>query len=47
MPVLKWDQVGDRVFERGVERGVLYLPDNSAVPWNGLTAVSEQTDKSS
>lgn len=40
-----WDQIGDRVYETGLDRGVLYLPDGSAVPWNGLTAIIEQFDK--
>lgn len=40
MPALQWDQVGDRRFEAGVDRGVLYLPDK-AVAWNGLTGVEE------
>lgn len=47
MPKIKWDQVGDRVFERGVDQGVLYLKDGSGVPWNGLTAVTQQPDKTS
>lgn len=40
MPALSWDKVGDRFFETGVDRGVLYLPDK-AVPWNGITGVEE------
>lgn len=47
MPVLVWDKVGDRVFESGLDRGVLYLPDGSAVPWNGLTSVVEKSDMKS
>lgn len=42
MTVLVWDQVGDRTFESGIDRGVLYLPDGSAVSWNGLVAVVEK-----
>lgn len=43
---LVWDQTGERIYETGVDRGVLYLLDNSAkyskgVAWNGLTAVTE------
>lgn len=42
---IKWDQVGERFFEAGVEKGVLYLFKDNAykngVPWNGLTAVNE------
>lgn len=41
MTALEWDQVGERRFETGVDRGVLFLPDGSAVPWNGLTEVTE------
>lgn len=43
---VKWDEDGQRMFETGVERGVLY-PKNSngtygsAVAWNGLTTVEE------
>lgn len=40
MPALVWDKVGERRFEAGVDRGVLYLPDQ-AVAWNGLTGVEE------
>lgn len=45
MVTLKWDEVGSRTFENGIDRGVLYLPDGSAVPWNGLTSVVEKFDK--
>lgn len=42
MAVLVWDQTGDRKFVTGVDRGVLYYANNdTAVPWNGLTAVEE------
>lgn len=46
MPVLTWDAIGDRLYETGVDHGVLYIPDESGVyttgvPWNGLTAVTE------
>lgn len=43
---LIWDKTGDRYYETGVDRGVLY-PANSegayplGVAWNGLTAVNE------
>ena len=41
-----WDQVGEKVYETGVDRGVLYIPDNTGdyttgFAWNGLTAVTE------
>jgi len=45
MSKLKWDQVGTRRFETGVDHGVLYLPTNgvysTGVAWNGLTTVTE------
>lgn len=43
MAVLEWDKVGDRVYQSGVDRGVLYLKDGRTVPWNGLTAVEDNT----
>ena len=41
-----WDQVGERLYETGVDHGVLYLPDatgvyNTGFAWNGLTTVTE------
>ena len=46
MAPLTWDQVGERTYETGVDRGVLYTPDNigvytDGVAWNGLTTVTE------
>ncbi len=46
MAKLVWDQSGQRTYETGVDRGVLYLQDESGkyvngVAWNGLTAVNE------
>jgi hypothetical protein len=46
MAPLTWDEVGDRLYEVGVDHGVLYLPDtdgvyNSGFSWNGLTTVTE------
>lgn len=41
MSRLVWDRVGDRRYETGVDRGVLYLPDGRGVPWNGITEVQE------
>lgn len=43
---LKWDQVGERTYETGVDRGVLYIPNESGIydeghAWNGLVSVSE------
>lgn len=46
MPKLVWDQTGEKLYETGVDRGVLYPKNSSgAYPegfaWNGLTAVNE------
>lgn len=43
---LSWDDTGKRLYETGVQKGVLYpMGDNGAyakgVAWNGLTAVTE------
>ena len=42
---IKWDQDGQRQFETGTDRGVLYVMSGNAygdgVAWNGLTAVTE------
>lgn len=43
MTTLVWDGAGDRVYETGVDRGVLYLADGSGVPWNGLTSVEDKS----
>jgi len=45
MTALQWDKVGERYFETGVDRGVLYPRDGVAVPWNGLTNVSENSER--
>lgn len=46
MAALTWDETGNRLYETGVRKGVLYVQDNSGtypegVAWNGLTAVTE------
>lgn len=41
MTALVWDQSGDRLYETGVDRGVLYMPGGPAVVWNGLVSVTE------
>ena len=41
MSKLIWDKAGERLFETGVEMGVLYPQGATGVAWNGLTAVSE------
>jgi len=46
MAVLEWDAVGERFYETGVDKGVLYVRDGAGeyplgVAWNGLTTVTE------
>lgn len=46
MARLTWDNTGERLYETGVDHGVLYIPDgngnyNDGVAWNGLTTVTE------
>ncbi len=49
MTVLQFDQVGTRLYETGVDKGVLYIPDGTGAyvngyAWNGLTTVTESPD---
>jgi hypothetical protein len=46
MTKLAWDSLGERLYETGVDHGVLYIPDEAGaytdgVAWNGLTTVTE------
>lgn len=41
MAELTWGTYGERYFETGVDRGVLYVPGKDGVVWNGLISVSE------
>lgn len=46
MSKLQWDKIGERLYETGLDRGVLFpMGDNGSyakgVAWNGLTAVNE------
>ncbi len=45
MTALVWDQSGERLYETGVEKGVLYIPTagvyDSGEAWNGLVSVTE------
>lgn len=45
MTKLEWDKTGERLFETGVDHGVLYIPTagvySLGVAWNGLTTVTE------
>ena len=46
MTQLVWGKIGERAYETGVDRGVLYLSDGTGVPWNGLTSVEENFGES-
>lgn len=46
MAALAWDVMADRVFETGIDHGVLYIPDltgayNTGFAWNGLVSITE------
>lgn len=41
MSRLVWDQIGERFFETGVDRGVLYVTNDVGVAWIGLVSVKE------
>lgn len=43
MTQLQWDKIEDRIFETGVERGVLYPLDGPGVAWNGMVSINEKT----
>lgn len=44
--LIQWDTTGDRIYETGIDRGVLYVQNAdgtypTGVAWNGLTGVTE------
>ena len=46
MSKLVWDKAGEKLYETGVEKGVLFVQDSTGaypkgVAWNGLTTVTE------
>lgn len=45
MAILEWDKVGERLYETGVNKAVLYPMVNNAYPkgvaWNGITSINE------
>lgn len=46
MAELVWDAVGERTFESGISKGVIYFEDGRSVVWNGLSSVNQSTDRS-
>lgn len=41
MPRLTWSSIGERYFELGVDRGVLFVDDKPGVAWSGIISVEE------
>lgn len=46
---MTWDQLGEKKYQNGISKGVLYKKDPTSgkwlgVPWNGLTAVTESPE---
>ena len=49
MPKLQWDQDGERLYETGTAKGVLFVKDEAGayeegVAWNGLVSVKKNND---
>lgn len=41
---LSWDKADEKIYQLGVDRGVLYPEGSDAVAWNGLISVDETED---
>ena len=44
MTALAWDAIGERKYQTGVDRGVLYLHDGTVAVWNGLIDIEESSN---
>lgn len=44
MAAITWDNVSERTYQTGVDRGVLYPTDGPPVAWNGLIGVEESSN---
>ncbi len=49
MTQIQWDATGEKVYETGVDRGVLYIPNElgayeNGYGWNGLVSVTESPE---
>ena len=42
MTKLVWDSISQRLYETGIDQGVLFLPNQVGVPWNGLISIEEK-----
>jgi hypothetical protein len=45
MTTLRWNDPGTRVFQTGLDRGVIFLEGGRGVPWNGLISVNKEFDR--
>lgn len=41
MTRIAWDAIGEKAYETGTDRGVIYVSGLAGAPWNGLTSVTE------
>lgn len=41
MAILSWDDIGNRLFTTGIDRGSLYPQNSPGVVWNGLVSIDE------
>lgn len=46
MTALKWDEAGTRIYETGIDKGVLYEVSGFGVSWSGLVSVNERSASS-
>lgn len=49
MAKLEWDKTGERIYETGVDHGVLFVMNDNGeygkgIPWNGLTSIQESPE---
>lgn len=44
MTRITWNAVGERFYESGLDRGVLFVEGLPGVPWNGLVSVAESSN---
>jgi hypothetical protein len=44
MTALVWNRAGEKVYQTGISKGVLYMRDGRVVVWNGLTTMDDGVD---
>jgi hypothetical protein len=42
MTRISWSQTGERYYEAGIDRGVLYIDGSPGIPWDGLVNFNKQ-----